>query len=316
MPATRAKCCLIGGAGFIGTQLTKLLAASGREVVVVGRSPCPRNELPGGVIYHSGDYGDRAVLKKILSEGAEVVDLAYATAPQTSYADPIFDLVSNLPASVGLLQEAVEAGVRKVVLVSSGGTVYGVSQSLPITEDHPTHPISPYGITKLALENYGHMYNLLFDLPVVVVRPGNAYGEGQRTLSGQGFISTAMQRILDGEAVHVYGERGTVRDYIHVSDVAAGIVAALDKGASGAAYNVGTGDGRSNLEVLDMIGPLAQAAGIEVKIRFLPSRKFDVPANVLDSTRLREASGWRPAVPLIAGITRLWDVINSVRRRR
>lgn len=303
------KCCVVGGAGFIGAEVIRLLARSGRDVVVMGRSPIDASKLPKGVQYDRGDYGDRNRLKAILAGASEVIDLAFATAPQTSFADPIFDVIANVPASVGLLEEAVAAQIAKVILVSSGGTVYGVPRELPITEDHPTRPISPYGITKLAIENYGRMFNTLFDLPVITVRPANAYGEGQRRLSGQGFIATALQRIKQGDHVEVYGEHGTVRDYIHVTDIASGIVAALEKGQPGAVYNIGTGEGRNNMDVLRAIEPFAARAGLEVRIRRLPQRPFDVPSNVLDSERLRRATGWRPMVPFGEGIARLWEAV-------
>ena len=152
MALRRRICCVIGGAGFIGVHLTRLLVASGREVVIVGRRTTPPGPLPPGARYVSCDYGERARLRSILAGSAEVIDLAYSTVPQTSFADPVFDIVSNLPPSVGMLQEAVTAGVERVVLGSSGGTVYGIAETLPIREDHPTNPISPYGITKLAIE--------------------------------------------------------------------------------------------------------------------------------------------------------------------
>jgi UDP-glucose 4-epimerase len=130
------------------------------------------------------------------------------------------------------------------VLVSSGGTVYGVARSLPIAEDHPTEPISPYGITKLTIEKYAGMFGAASGLPIVIVRPGNAYGEGQHASTGQGFIATAMDAICRGEAVGVFGPIGTIRDYVHVADVASGIVAAWILGAAGETYNIGTGVGR------------------------------------------------------------------------
>ena len=102
--------------------------------------------------------------------------------------------------------------MQKLVLVSSGGTVYGNPSTVPVAEDHPTTPISPYGITKLAIEKYAAMYRLTAGLPVVCVRPGNAYGEGQRPFSGQGFIATAMASVIQGKEVVLFGERGTVRD--------------------------------------------------------------------------------------------------------
>jgi UDP-glucose 4-epimerase len=308
----RRSCCVIGGAGFIGSHLTYLLAASGRDVTVIGRGAVERGKLPPGIQYSRGDYSDRRYLAQILRGTDEVIDLAYATAPQTSFADPMFDLLANVPPSVGLLHEAVTARVRRVLLVSSGGTVYAVAHALPIGEDHPTAPISPYGITKLTIENYGRMFQTLFDLPVVVVRPANAYGEGQRSISGQGFIAAAIHRIAQGKEVDIYGSNGTVRDYIHVSDVATGIVAALNNGVPGHAYNIGTGRGRSNTEVLRFLEQLAVIHGLSVRINYLPERRFDVAMNYLDSSRLQAISEWRPQVAFEDGVTRLWqNVIAS-----
>lgn len=310
MRSKRVRACVIGGAGFIGAHVTRLLVNASREVVVLGRRTRPENVLRPDVVYVSGDYGDQAVLKELLPGVEEVVDLAYATVPQTSFADPIFDIVANLPPSVRMLQEAAAAGVRKVVLVSSGGTVYGVAASLPIREDHPTNPISPYGITKLTIEKYAGMFHLASKLPVVIVRPGNAYGEEQRAFAGQGFIATAMHSIIRGEKIHIFGAEGAIRDYVHVSDVASGIVAALDLGEPGNAYNIGTGIGKSNLDVLREIEPLATRAGYSLRMETLPLRRFDVPANVLDIRKLGAASGWRPQVSFASGIERVWQAVS------
>jgi len=309
------RCCVIGGAGFIGAHVTRILAGSGRDVTVLGRRDQPGVRLPGRVRYESGDYGDRAVLRSVLSRTDEVVDLAYSTVPQTSFEDPIFDIVSNLPASVQLLQEAAAAGIRKVVLVSSGGTVYGIARSLPIQEDHPTNPISPYGITKLTIEKYAGMFGVASGLPIVVVRPGNAYGEGQHAFSGQGFIATAMHSIVRRQAIGIFGPGGTIRDYVHVADVASGIVAALDLGEAGEIYNIGTGEARSNLDVLSEIEPLARTVGYELRTTTLPERYFDVPANVLDSRKLAAVSGWRPSIAFAKGIERTWSSVLDLLNR-
>jgi UDP-glucose 4-epimerase len=303
------KCCVIGGAGFIGVHVTRRLVDSGRRVIVLGRRTPPDKNLPAEATYVSGDYDNRAVLKDILSGVAEVIDLAYATVPQTSFDDPFFDIRSNLPASLGLLHEAAAAGVRKLVLVSSGGTVYGAANSLPIGEDHPTNPISPYGITKLTIEKYAWMFQLVSDLPVVVVRPGNAYGEEQRPFVGQGFIATAIHSIIRGQEVAIFGPEGTIRDYVHVSDVASGIVAALDQGKPGSIYNIGSGVGRSNLDVLREIEPLAMQAGYSLRLTTLPPRRFDVPANILDIRKLYAASGWWPQVSFTSGVARVWRTV-------
>ncbi len=305
------RCCLIGGAGFIGVQVARLLVETGRNVVVVGRRSKPDALLPPSVTYVSGDYGNRGIFREVLADVDELVDLAYATVPQTSFADPAFDILANLPPTVGMLQEAARAGVRKLVLVSSGGTVYGVTSLLPIREDHPTHPISPYGITKLTIENYGRMFAVTHGLPVVIVRPGNAYGEEQRPFSGQGFVATAVHSILGRKTVSIFGPEGTVRDYVHVSDVARGIVAALERGRAGEAYNIGTGIGASNRDLIGMLEPLAATAGVQISIETLPARHFDVPANVLDSSKLGLHTGWKPLVALGTGVAAVWKAARE-----
>ncbi len=307
--------CVIGGAGFIGTWVTRLLVESGRKVVVIGRHPEPPALFPENAQYVPGDYEDRKVLRAFLPRVDEVIDLAYATVPQTSYADPVFDILSNLPPSVRLLEEAVAAKLRRLIVVSSGGTVYGPVRRLPIGEDSPTEPVSPYGITKLAIEKYALMFHRLYGLPVSIVRPGNAYGAGQRAFTGQGFVPTAMASVLRGKNVVVFGEGKTVRDYVHVTDVASGIIAALDQGSAGEVYNIGTGVGRSNLEVLDAIRPLAESSGLRVNIEFLPSRGFDVSENVLESSKLRSCSGWMPAVSFEKGLSSMWQSVAQVESR-
>ncbi len=287
------RCCLIGGSGFIGGHLASLLAASGRELTVVGRSAAPIRKLPLGVKYVCGDYGDPQLLRKLISQTDEVVDLAYATVPQTSFADPIFDIQANLPPSVSMLRSAAEAGLRRVVLISSGGTVYGVARSLPINEGHPTNPISPYGITKLTIEKYG------------------PFGPGQIPEAGQGFVATAIARVLSNREVTIYGEEGTIRDYVHVTDIAKGITSALEHGQPGCCYNIGTGIGKSNLDVMRAIEPLASTRRRRIELRVDERRGFDVPVNILDSARLREVSGWTPRVPFEAGIEETWNFLAS-----
>jgi len=306
---------VIGGAGFIGAKLTSLLLASGRKVTVLGRKKEPAYPLPDGAVYCAGDFGRRDILCELLDRHQEVIHLAYATVPNTSFENPLADLLQNLPPTVQLFSE-MAARDQKLMLVSSGGTVYGEAIHLPIREDHPTKPISPYGVTKLTLENYAHLYSVTHGLKFICVRPGNAYGEGQRPFVGQGFISTAMASAMHGKPIKIFGRNGTVRDYIHVSDLVAGIVHALERGRLSETYNIGTGHGLSTFDVVEAIRPLMGEIGCLADIEYLPERAFDVKVNVLDSAKLQHETGWKPVIEFGEGLYRTRDWLRNISGER
>lgn len=300
--------CVIGGAGFIGRAVVdELLRRGDREVVVVGRED-EAPHLPARVRYvqHPPDTSDE-LFAHTLSTVNEVIDLAYATVPGTSFQNPVKDILVNVPEAVRLFEQAARQPLRKFVWVSSGGTVYGPTSAAPIAETHPTNPISPYGITKLAIEKYARMYYHMSQLPIVCVRPANAFGEGQRVYAGQGFIGTAIASLLDGQPLSLFGHQGTVRDYLHVRDMARGIVAALYDGQPGEVYNLGSGQGYSNRQVLDLLEELATTEGISLKLQVLPERPFDVKYNVLDSSKLTAHTGWQPSDSFEQSLKQTWN---------
>lgn len=301
--AERQSTLLIGGAGYIGAQLAAELAATGRRVTVLGRKLVPVRELAPGVSYSQGDFADPKVLDSLLDDHQEVVHLAYASVPNTTFDDPLGELLQNLPPAMGLFMAAARRS-RKLLLVSSGGTVYGEALELPITELHPTRPVSYYGLTKLMVENYARIHAVMHGLHLICVRPSNAYGVGQQPFLGQGFISTAIASAMRGQPVKLFGREGTVRDYLYIDDVARGIVSALDFGHPGETYNLGSGVGLSNRQVLDAMMPMLIDKGLELGVEHLSERASDVRANVLDSRKLLECSGWRPRVSLTEGLQR------------
>lgn len=299
--STDVNTLVIGGGGYIGAYLVPMLIASGRRVTVVGRGEKPHYALPGGATYVAGDFGQRELISGLLDRHQEIIHLAYATVPNTSFEDPLADLLQNLPPTVQLFSEVADRG-GKLILISSGGTVYGEAVNLPICEDHSTKPISPYGVTKLTLENYARLYAVTHGLKFVCVRPANAYGVGQRPFVGQGFISTAIASAMRGQPIKIFGQDGTVRDYIYVSDLASGIMGALEYGHMSETYNLGSGVGYSNKEVIQALSPQMKQLGFEVLVEHLPERPFDVKANVLDSTKLQTHTEWKPKIDLEEGL--------------
>jgi UDP-glucose 4-epimerase len=159
----------------------------------------------------------------------------------------------------------------------------------------------------LALEKYALMFHQLENLPVIIVRPSNPYGPKQSGTIGQGFIGAAIAAILKKQPVVMYGENGTIRDYIYIDDLVSGLVAALDCGNPGEIYNIGTGIGFNNREIIDIIkNELANPAGYLLSKNIQPSRSFDVAINVLSSARLTYVSGWRPNIDFKAGLKKTW----------
>jgi len=300
-------CFVIGGTGFIGSQVVRKLLKRNRKVTVIGRSNTPSRKLPKRVGYISSDCSDREFLQEVLCDADEIIDMAYSTVPKTSFDKPISDVMENLPLAVSLFETASNLNLKKIVLISSGGTVYGKALKIPIDEKHPTNPISPYGISKLATEKYGLMYHELKKLPIVFARPGNAYGIGQRPFIEQGFIATAIASIQRKEEILIYGDNGTIRDYIYVTDVAEGIVSTLENGSIGACYNIGTGIGRSNKDILRVLRTVSKRKKLEIKVRILPQRHFDVPINVLGCKKIEADTGWKYSVSFEDGIEKTWE---------
>ena len=294
---------LLGGAGFIGHHLAKLLRNSA-EVVVVSRILPSCKDKVDGVTYQQGDCASPNLLRQVIHQDDHVVFLAYNSVPKTSFDDPLRDIQDNLPLAINLLNTLREVSVKRLLYVSSGGTVYGPADAaVPIREDHPTNPISPYGITKLAIEKYCQMYSRLFGIPVVIARPGNPFGPYQIPYRGQGFVATAVAKVLRGEELTIFGERGTVRDYLFIDDLVSAMACLLRADVpTGSIFNIGSANGMNNIEVLATV---AKAVGLglsDIKIKFLPTRSFDVAYNVLSVAKLNEL-GWRPSVDFDEGLS-------------
>jgi len=297
---------VIGGSGFIGRSLLIALAEAGRSITSLDREAPSDLKKNNNVSYISGDYGDIDLIEGLLVLHDEVIHLAHATRPNTISTTTYSDLSQNLEPTVQLFELASKHSIH-LMFVSSGGTVYGESKDLLISEDHPTNPISPYGLTKLTLEKYAYFYAVTRNLNVVIVRPGNPYGEGQFPFSGQGFVSTALALGISGGEVSIFGKEGAVRDYLYIQDLVVGMVTVLNNTKGFDIYNIGSSVGRSNLDVVDSINKLLLSKGLKaLVVNYESERAFDVRSNVLNSNKL-ESLGWKCQVDFQDGLNRFYN---------
>jgi len=296
----------VGGNGFIGTHLVDRLVESGNAARIYDRSPSRFRPTPKDAEYLEGELGNHGLIREAV-EGAEVVyHLVSTTLPKTSNDDPIYDVRSNLVDTIQLLECCVEAGVRKVIFSSSGGTVYGPPRSLPITEEHPTEPISSYGVVKLAIEKYLGLFRHLHGLDYAALRISNPYGPYQNPEGQQGAISVFLHRIHGGRPITIWGDGTVVRDYLYVSDLVEALVLAARVETRAKVLNVGSGRGHS---LNDLLRVISEVLGEEPEVQYLPARPLDVPENVLDMGRAKAELGWIPNVGLPEGIARVWEGI-------
>lgn len=295
-------CLVLGGAGFIGSHLCDALFAAGHYVRVFEKRDASRRNiehLADRIEMIEGDFSDaRAVCDAL--KGMEVVyHLIGTTLPQSSNTDIPYDLSSNVIATVRMLDGCIQAGVSKVIFASSGGTVYGIPQQIPIPEDHPADPICSYGIHKLAIEKYLQLYWYLYGLDYTILRVANPFGPRQPVDRNQGAVAAFIHKALCGEPIEIWGDGSTVRDYIHISDVSAAFLAALTSSHENRIFNIGSGIGRSLLEI---IVEIEKGINRRLDVRFTAGRKIDVPVNVLATERAERVMRWAPSISFQEGI--------------
>jgi UDP-glucose 4-epimerase len=305
------RCLILGGSGFIGSAICDRLLRDRHVLRVFERprvEPYREFEKYESVDWVTGDFSNTHDIRSALKGMDAVVHLIGTTLPKTSNEDPIYDVQSNLVGTLQLLEAMRSEGVGKIVFISSGGTVYGNPQTLPIEELHPTNPLSSYGITKLAIEKYLQLYKSLHGLKPVVLRVANPYGERQRIETAQGVVAAFLSRVMRGEPIEIWGDGSVIRDYLHVSDVAEAFVRALTYDGPQCVFNIGSGNGISLNELVKTLGEIL---GREIDIHYKQGRAFDVPANVLDITLASRELGWSPEITLKRGLEQTITWIGS-----
>lgn len=302
------KCLVLGGNGFIGSHLSDKLLAEGHVVRVFDKFEEHYRKPNAEIEYFFGDFGNRGLVANAI-EGVDIVfHLISTTLPKTSNDDPVFDIQSNVIETLFLLEQCVNK-VKKIVYISSGGTIYGNPVTLPISEDSPTNPECSYGITKLTIEKYFALFAHLYGVNYSILRPSNPYGSRQNPFGIQGAISVFLGKVINNQKVEIWGDGQIVRDYIFIDDLIDGIYKAATLNSQKKIFNLGSGQGHSLNELLDIIRKVTET---EILVEYKSQRSFDIQEIYLDITRAKEQLGWTPLTQLEKGVQNTWQFVKSL----
>ncbi len=236
----------------------------------------------GDLPYYRIDFFDNAKLQEQF-KGVEVVFyLASETIPATSWENPALEIEKNLVPFINFLQAAAHTGVKKVVFVSSAGTVYGATSEL-VKEDADKNPFSPYGITKLTMENYLRYFRVKYGMQCDIYRVSNVYGEGQNTAKGLGIVNTFLEKIIRDKEVKIFGDGKTVRNYIYVKDVAELLSRSLKNPGSSEVYNVSSDN---TLSINDLVNIIKEVVAEQFVVTYTNLRQSDNSAVFLDNSKI------------------------------
>jgi UDP-glucose 4-epimerase len=311
-----------GGAGFIGSHLVDALVAAGDEVTVVdnlstGRIDNVAGALDAGARLVEVDVADADAVRAVIHAARPqvVFHLAARVDVRQSVADPVGDASANLVGTVAVLQAAQEAGARRFVYSSTGGALYGNADTVPTDEDAPVRPLSPYGMSKAAGEQYAQWFAEFHGLPVVSLRYANVYGPRQDASGEGGVVAVFCARALTGRAPVVHGDGRQTRDFVHVADVVRANLAAAAGDVTGA-YNIGSGVETSVLELVGVVEEAARMRAGQFTPVNAPARGGEVMHSALDASRASRDLGFTASVGLVEGVRETLASLAGNRRPR
>jgi UDP-glucose 4-epimerase len=294
-----------GGAGFIGSNLVDALIAGGHTVAVLDNlTTGSRANVNAGARLHEADVRDEAAVDRVLGEqpADAIFHLAAQIDVRRSVVEPGLDAAVNVAGTAVLLGSARRHGVRRLVLASTGGALYGEADAMPTPESAPITPMSPYGTGKAAAESYCALYTRLHGLSTASLRLANVYGPRQDPRGEAGVVALFCAAKLARRTATVFGDGLQTRDYVFVGDVVAAFVAAAGSSAAGA-FNVGTGIETS---VLDL------AEALELGVAHEPERLGEVRRSCLDASAAGAELSWSPATTLSEGLERTLEWARSL----
>ncbi len=295
-----SKACVTGGAGFIGSHVAEALLARGFDVLIVDDLSTGRKEnIPHGARFFQLDIRSQKAAQLLADEKVELLmHHAAQMDVRKSVADPLFDADVNILGTLNLLESGRRSGLKQVVFASTGGAMYGEQEVFPATEEHPARPVSPYGVSKLAVERYLYFYWNEYGISATCLRYANVYGPRQNPHGEAGVVAIFLNRLLAGEPCVINGDGLQTRDYVYVGDVVAANLASIGKKGF-FVYNVGTG---RETNVVELYWLLAQAVGVHQPPVHGPEKPGEQRRSVISSELLRRELGVYPTVSLEEGV--------------
>lgn len=291
-----------GGAGFIGSNVADAFIEAGHTVVILDdfSSGKQENVNPKAKVYRM-DVQDPVVEGIFRDEKIEVMcHHAAQMDVRKSVADPKFDASVNVLGFLNLMEHGRKYGLKKVLFSSTGGAIYGEQDYFPADEQHPTRPLSPYGITKLVTEKYLFFYKEIYGIDHVILRYANIYGPRQNPHGEAGVIAIFTQKLLRGEQPVINGEGKQTRDYVFVGDVVKANLMGLNYQGSNI-FNIGTG---IETDVNQLFHHIKTLTGSSCEEKHIPAKAGEQMRSVISSKKIGDALGWKPTVQLEEGLKR------------
>jgi len=302
---------ILGGSGFIGSNLTQSFVENNKKVIVFDRKEANwknLKNLKNKIKIVEGDFNNPKTLEKIFDENQIdiVIHLISSAMPATPFEDIIKS--NELTSTMELIDIMVKKKVNKMIYLSSGGTTYGMNGKAVNKENSPTQPINFYGWLKVTIENYIQMCGRLYGLNYLIIRASNLYGKNQNVYGKQGLIAVTLGNLIQDKPIEVWGDGEITRDYIYINDLCQAVLLLIKNSRWNNIYNVGSGKGTSVNKILKIIKKVTK---INFDINYKDGRKVDIPVNILDVSKIENDTEWKNSTELEKGISTMWKEINK-----
>lgn len=299
---------ILGGSGFIGGNLIPgLLRDSDVEIVVFDIKEPDITRYGSRVSFIQGTLSMDCDMQSLVTGMDVIIHLVSSSIPGTEKSASR-ELADNVAPSMRLFEAAAQAGVKHMLFMSSGGTVYGIGTGEPNHETDPARPIGTYGLQKLMIEDSLRFIGRTTPMTYQIIRLSNPYGPGQNPHGPLGLVTKLVYQAIHHEQIHIYGDGSVTRDYIYIDDAVQGILDILHRGAKNETYNLGTGIGAS---VGGVLSSIERVIPEPVDVLYEAGRKVDVPVSVLDIARFRQISTIKSFVTLEDGIRRTAEFFRT-----